>query len=43
MYHFILTEKQVSGTTKSGGIAIGKNMAEKSKGLFSEDDWQCKT
>jgi len=23
------------------GIAIGKQAAEKSKGLFSADDWQC--
>ncbi|CAH1776202.1 unnamed protein product [Owenia fusiformis] len=29
--------------TKKGGIEIGKSMAEKSKGLFSADDWQCKT
>jgi len=25
------------------GTEIGKVMAEKSKGLFSADDWQCKT
>jgi len=25
------------------GTEIGKAMAEKSKGLFSADDWQCKT
>ncbi|XP_071953726.1 uncharacterized protein [Antedon mediterranea] len=28
--------------TKSGGIEIGKQLAEKSKGLFAADDWQCK-
>ena len=28
---------------KKGGVEIGKAMAEKSKGLFSADDWQCKT
>jgi hypothetical protein len=28
---------------KKGGQEIGKNLAEKSKGLFSADDWQCKT
>ncbi|XP_045158577.2 zinc finger Ran-binding domain-containing protein 2-like [Mercenaria mercenaria] len=28
---------------KKGGTEIGKNLAEKSKGLFSADDWQCKT
>ena len=27
---------------KKGGTEIGKSMAEKSKGLFSADDWQCK-
>ncbi|CAD5115938.1 DgyrCDS4868 [Dimorphilus gyrociliatus] len=28
---------------QKGGMEIGKNIAEKSKGLFSADDWQCKT
>ncbi|KAJ8039858.1 Zinc finger Ran-binding domain-containing protein 2 [Holothuria leucospilota] len=28
---------------KNMGVAIGKQMAEKSHGLFSADDWQCKT
>lgn len=28
---------------KSGGVQIGKQAAEKSKGLFSADDWMCKT
>lgn len=28
---------------KKGGAEIGKTLAEKSKGLFSADDWQCKT
>ena len=28
---------------KKGGVEIGKAMGEKSKGLFSADDWQCKT
>lgn len=28
---------------KVGGIQIGKQLAEKSKGLFSADDWQCTT
>jgi len=26
---------------KKQGIAIGSNAAEKSKGLFSAEDWQC--
>ncbi|XP_026069368.1 zinc finger Ran-binding domain-containing protein 2-like isoform X3 [Carassius auratus] len=28
---------------KAGGTEIGKTLAEKSKGLFSANDWQCKT
>ena len=28
---------------KHGGSLIGKNGAEKSNGLFSADDWMCKT
>ncbi|KAK3091809.1 hypothetical protein FSP39_022779, partial [Pinctada imbricata] len=28
---------------KKGGTEIGKQMAEKSKGLFSAEDWQCKS
>ena len=28
---------------KKGGTEIGKQLADKSKGLFSADDWQCKT
>uniref|UniRef100_H2Y866 Zinc finger Ran-binding domain-containing protein 2 n=1 Tax=Ciona savignyi TaxID=51511 RepID=H2Y866_CIOSA len=28
---------------KKGGVQIGKMAAEKSKGLFSADDWMCKT
>lgn len=32
-----------SGHVKlTGGHEIGKNAAEKSGGLFSADDWQCK-
>ena len=26
---------------KKSGTEIGKHVAEKSKGLFSADDWQC--
>ena len=32
-----------SGRVKLGGFELGKELAEKSKGLFSADDWQCKT
>ena len=28
---------------KKGGVQIGKAAAEKSRGLFSADDWICKT
>ena len=28
---------------RSGGNKIGKQAAEKSRGLFSADDWMCKT
>ena len=28
---------------KAGGAKIGKQAAEKSHGLFSADDWMCKT
>eukprot|EP00096_Caligus_rogercresseyi_P012713 TRINITY_DN541_c0_g2_i3.p2 TRINITY_DN541_c0_g2~~TRINITY_DN541_c0_g2_i3.p2 ORF type:complete len:250 (+),score=83.42 TRINITY_DN541_c0_g2_i3:172-921(+) len=28
-------------SSSNGGIEIGKNAAEKSKGLFSAEDWQC--
>ncbi|XP_040565716.1 uncharacterized protein [Lepeophtheirus salmonis] len=36
-------ERPVSSNNLSsnGGIEIGKNAAEKSKGLFSAEDWQC--
>jgi len=36
--------KAIKPLTKSkGGIEIGKHLAEKSKGLFSAEDWQCAT
>ena len=28
---------------KAGDTEIGKTLAEKSRGLFSANDWQCKT
>ncbi|XP_077980976.1 uncharacterized protein LOC144436148 isoform X2 [Glandiceps talaboti] len=34
---------QSDAKVKAGGIEIGKAAAEKSKGLFSANDWQCKT
>ncbi|KAI0241434.1 hypothetical protein LSAT2_027254 [Lamellibrachia satsuma] len=37
-------KEKSSGTEfRKGGQEIGKSMAEKSRGLFSADDWQCKT
>ncbi|KAK6188549.1 hypothetical protein SNE40_004705 [Patella caerulea] len=35
--------KKDGSVIKKGGSEIGKTMAEKSKGLFSADDWQCKS
>ena len=40
---FIFAAKGDGLEFKKGGTEIGKNLAEKSKGLFSADDWQCKT
>ncbi|OWF56309.1 Zinc finger Ran-binding domain-containing protein 2 [Mizuhopecten yessoensis] len=36
-------ERKDGTVFKKGGTEIGKNLAEKSKGLFSADDWQCKS
>lgn len=36
-------EKKDGLIFKKGGTEIGKGLAEKSKGLFSADDWQCKS
>lgn len=36
------TERKDGTVFKKGGTEIGKQLAEKSKGLFSADDWQCK-
>lgn len=38
-----MAEKKEPVTFKKGGTEIGKAMAEKSRGLFSADDWQCKS
>ena len=35
-------EKESGMEFKKGGNEIGKALAEKSKGLFSPDDWMCK-
>lgn len=35
------TDKPLDKKLAKGGIKIGSNAAEKSKGLFSADDWQC--
>jgi hypothetical protein len=37
----LLTEKGDSPKKKKLGQEIGKAAAEKSRGLFSADDWQC--
>lgn len=39
----LCTDKATGMEYKKGGSEIGKELAEKSKGLFSADDWQCKT
>lgn len=40
----VLTSDRKEGVEiRKQGTEIGKVMAEKSKGLFSADDWQCKT
>ena len=31
----------LAGSKKKMGVEIGKNAAEKSKGLFAAEDWQC--
>ena len=38
-------EQKQAGVKKimKGGVQIGKAAAEKSRGLFSADDWICKT
>ena len=41
---FSLPEKTTEAKMmKAGGTEIGKTLAEKSRGLFSANDWQCKT
>lgn len=40
---YLITDRKEGIVYKKGGTEIGKNLAEKSKGLFSADDWQCKT
>lgn len=36
-----ITAKGSSYIVKKAGTEIGSKFAEKSKGLFSADDWQC--
>jgi hypothetical protein len=36
------TEKTTGQEFKKTGSEIGKALAEKSRGLFSADDWMCK-
>lgn len=44
MFCFHSTEKTTEAKMmKAGGTEIGKTLAEKSRGLFSANDWQCKT
>jgi hypothetical protein len=39
---YFCADRKDGAVFKKGGTEIGKAMAEKSKGLFSADDWQCK-
>lgn len=39
-FHFFLEKDNSNSANKVGG-EIGSRFAEKSKGLFSADDWQC--
>ena len=41
--YLFCTDRPEGVEIKKQGIEIGKAMAEKSKGLFSADDWQCKS
>lgn len=44
MYALFFTDKTTEAKMmKAGGTEIGKTFAEKSRGLFSANDWQCKT
>lgn len=44
MFLFCNTDKTTDAKMmKAGGTEIGKTLAEKSRGLFSANDWQCKT
>lgn len=41
--HMHVLDRTEGVEIKKQGTEIGKVMAEKSKGLFSADDWQCKS
>lgn len=44
LFCFSLLDKTTEAKMmKAGGTEIGKTLAEKSRGLFSANDWQCKT
>lgn len=44
MFSLCSTDKTTDAKMmKAGGTEIGKTLAEKSRGLFSANDWQCKT
>jgi len=40
---YLFADRKEGIEIRKQGTEIGKAMAEKSKGLFSADDWQCKT
>jgi len=43
VYKCFASDRKEGTEIRKQGTEIGKAMAEKSKGLFSADDWQCKT
>lgn len=42
IFHLINVEREAGHEYKKTGSEIGKALAEKSRGLFSADDWMCK-
>jgi len=42
-FNWLFLDRTEGVEIRKQGTEIGKVLAEKSKGLFSADDWQCKT
>ena len=41
LYSYIYFLEEEKAKVKKIGMEIGKDLAEKSKGLFSAEDWMC--